>query len=383
MAECHVCQFSDLESVHQPGRTTGLVSSDAQTVSAQVAWVACARCRTVQKVLDDDWRRMTDDIYRRYDINHQASDDEPRIFNTAFGSGPRTEILLRYLLQSMDVPSTGKLLDVGCSDGNLFKTFFRHRPSWELYGSEISGTLQETVLKLPGVRGFYVGREITYPDQYDLITMSHVLEHIPNPAAFLRKLTQHLTSNGKFVVIVPNIRQNPIDLLIADHCSHFDANSLRFVISSAGLGIDHLATQVISKELIVVAGTTGDSLGGEPDEGGPVPIAELCRGYFRLFAGVRDAAKRSCSQASHFGIMGSSIAAAWLTQEVDGRVEFFVDEDESRWGHAFMERPILSFTDVPPGSTVFIPMSAAVAEKIISRAQGLPIGFDYLDWNRV
>jgi hypothetical protein len=28
------------------------------------------------------------------------------------------------------------------------------------------------------------------------------------------------------VVIVPNIRQNPIDLLIADHCSHFDADSL-------------------------------------------------------------------------------------------------------------------------------------------------------------
>ena len=79
---------------------------------------------------------------------------------------------------------------------------------------------------------------------------------------------------------------------------------------------------------------------------------------------------------------GSSIAAAWLAQEVGGAA-FFADEDESRHGNSLMERPILSLSDVPRGATVFIPMSRSVAERIIARAGGLPIEFRYLDWNRV
>jgi hypothetical protein len=81
--------------------------------------------------------------------------------------------------------------------------------------------------------------------------------------------------------------------------------------------------------------------------------------------------------------MGSSIGAAWLAHEVDGQVDFFADEDESRFGRTLMGRPIMRLADVPAGATVFIPMSAAVAEKIIARARQLPIDFRYLDWNRV
>jgi len=86
------------------------------------------------------------------------------------------------------------------------------------------------VLALPGVRGFHAGADVSYPFRYDLITVCHVLEHVPNPAAFLRPLLANLAPAGRLVVIVPNIRQNPIDLLIADHCSHFDADSLDRVL---------------------------------------------------------------------------------------------------------------------------------------------------------
>jgi hypothetical protein len=97
---------------------------------------------------------------------------------------------------------------------------------------------------------------------------------------------------------------------------------------------------------------------------------------------VREAARVARAQASCFGIMGSSIAAAWLAHEVGG-VAFFADEDENRHGNGLMERPILSLAEVPRGATVFIPMSRSVAERIIARAGGLPIDFRYLDWNRI
>jgi 2-polyprenyl-3-methyl-5-hydroxy-6-metoxy-1,4-benzoquinol methylase len=382
MAPCHVCDSPRLEPVPAATRPLGLVSSDVQAVDAPVAWAVCARCGTIQKVIDRDWHRLVEGIYHRYRINHQAAGQEPRLFNTPFGSGPRTEILLKYLLRLIDLPAAGKLLDIGCSNGNLLKSFHRIRPDWDLYGYEISDLWKEEVLALPGVRGFHAGTDVSYPFRYDLITVCHVLEHVPNPAAFLRPLLANLAPAGRLVVIVPNIRQNPIDLLIADHCSHFDAASLDRLLRVSGLPATDLTARAIPKELIAITGPAGGETKKSWSDEPAVPADKLCGDYFHLFDGVREAARAARAEATSFGIMGSSIAAAWLAHEI-GEVAFFADEDESRRGNRLMGRPIVNLTEVPAGATVFIPMSRNVAERIIARAGRLPIAFRYLDWNRV
>lgn len=382
MITCHICNSADLELVCAPAEPVGLVSSDVRIVEGRVAWAVCQCCLTIQKCLDDGWRRLAEQTYAQYDINHQsAGGEEPRLFNTELGSGPRSEIILRYFLRRTTLPDTGTLLDIGCSNGNLLKAFHHNRPDWELYGSEISDTWRGTVLALPGVKGFHVGRNISYPLRYNLITMCHVLEHVPNPTAFVRSLMDNLAAEARLLIVVPNIRQNPIDLLIADHCSHFDQESLSRVITASGLEVEDLSAQTISKELIAIVKRPASQTIRRWHGMDYVPAAQLCRDYFRLYAGVRDAARSAAAEASHFGIMGSSIAAAWLAHELDDHIEFFVDEDESRLGHMLMGHPILSFAEVPEGATVFIPMSVTVAEKIIARATDYPIHFRYLDWN--
>src|SRR5262249_32124468 len=327
MRGCHVCNSVELETVHAPTRPVTLVSSDVQTVQARVAWAVCPGCQTLQKIIDRDWRRLADGIYERYDLNHQAAGGEPHLHNTAFGSGPRAEILFKYLLRLIDLPAAGKLLDIGCANGNLLKTFHRLRAGWDLYGAEISETWKDEVLGLPGVRGFHSGRSADYPLRYDLITLCHVLEHVPDPAALLRPLLHNLAPGGRLLIVVPNIRQNPIDLLIADHCSHFDVGSLVNVVTAAGLEVKELTARAIPHELIAMVGAPGErtSIAWRPDED-EVPAADMCRDYFRLFRGVRDAARTAVAEASQFGIMGSSIAAAWLAREIGEAVDFFADE---------------------------------------------------------
>jgi len=383
LAHCHVCNSPGLDTVHAPRRTIGVVSSDVQAREARVAWAVCPRCATIQKVVDRDWRRLADDIYDRYDINHQAGGDEPRLFNTPFGGGPRTEVLLKYLLRLIDLPPTGRLIDIGCSNGNLLKTFHRVRPGWDLYGYDISDRWRETVLALPGVRGFHAGLDVAYPFCFDLITACHVLEHVPNPTAFLRRLVGKLAPGGRLVVIVPNIRQNPIDLLIADHCSHFDLASLERVLCESGLAATDLTARAIPKELVAIAEPAGGQTAAPWPHEVEVPPAKLCRDYFHLFDGVREAARAVRAEVSRFGIMGSSVAAAWLAHEVDGQVDFFADEDASRFGQSLMGRPILPLPDVPPGATLFFPMSSKVTQRIIARSRALPIDFRFLDWNSI
>jgi 2-polyprenyl-3-methyl-5-hydroxy-6-metoxy-1,4-benzoquinol methylase len=382
MTQCHVCHSTQIERVQAPERIVHRVSSDAQPVEGKVAWAVCANCTTIQKVVDDDWRLMAERIYAKYDINHQAGGEEPRLFNTAFGVGPRTQILMKFLLQSFDLPPTGKLLDIGCANGNLLKTAHSVRPCWELFGSEISDQWKNEVLALPGVHDFYIGQKIDYPSRYDLITLSHVLEHVEDPAGFLQPLSRHLTPGGKLVILVPDIRRNPIDLLIADHCSHLDENSLSGILTRAGFEIERLSVDVIPKELAAICGVARPPARRRPEVAFDVAPGALCRNYFRLIDGVLDAAVQAAAGAAQFGVMGSSIAAAWLAAELQERVQFFVDEDASRIGHKLLGRRILGLADIPPQATVFIPMSAPVAQSIIVRAGGLPVRFEYVDWNR-
>jgi hypothetical protein len=175
MTRCHVCRSLQIERVPAPARVAHLISSDVKPVAGRAAWAVCRQCSTIQKIVDEEWKLMAEGIYADYDINHQAGGEEPRLFNTPFGSGPRTQILLKFLLRASDLPLTGKLLDIGCSNGNLLKTVGGIRSGWELFGSEISDRWKKEVLALPGVRDFYVGTSINYPSRYDLVTLSHVL----------------------------------------------------------------------------------------------------------------------------------------------------------------------------------------------------------------
>jgi 2-polyprenyl-3-methyl-5-hydroxy-6-metoxy-1,4-benzoquinol methylase len=384
---CHICGFPDVERLHQEGTPFRLVSSDVQPVSGTTEFCICPNCLAVQKVVTPAWHAMVERIYATYDINHQGNGAEPMIFDSAKGSGPRSLILLRNFLDAVELPPEGRLLDIGCANGNLLKGFHSLRPRWKLSGSELHDTWQDTILSLPGVEAFYSGA--TPPANagpYDVISLSHVLEHIPDPASFLKAIAGHLGPGGCILLALPNLRENPSDLIIADHCTHFDERSLKYVVEKAGLAVELLSARLLPKELVAVIsrGVPVAEPAAESDDAGAHGKAskERCLFYFRLLDDVRKAARDAACEKRPFGIMGSSIAACWTMLELGRDVDFFVDEDPHRIGHELTGLPILGPAQVPAGALVFIPMSVPVAEKIIDRWRHLSIDFRFVATNR-
>jgi len=383
---CHICGSPKLEPLIQKGTPFRLVSSDVQPVVGAAEYSLCSHCLTVQKTATPAWQAMAEHVYANYDINHQSEGAEPTIFDSAKGSGPRSLILLRNFLDTGELAEEGRLLDIGCSNGNLLQTFHSLRPRWKLSGAELVDQWKETVLALPGVEAFYSGPNPAYAGRFDVISLSHVLEHIPDPIPFLKAISGHLTPGGRLLLAVPNLRQNPSDLIIADHCSHFDEDSLAYVAGMAGLGIELLSSTMLPKELVTVLSL------GRPACAPDVARAEAhahrastkarCLFFFELLDEVRRAARTYAQEDRPFGIMGSSIAACWTMLELEGKAAFFVDEDQNRIGRQLMGRPIVAPAQMPAGAVVFIPMSVAVAEKIIDRWRQLPVDFRYVPTNR-
>lgn len=380
---CHSCGAAPLRPLLGTEHFSP-ISSDIRIVEGRLGLALCEACGLLQKPTDEAWRQAVEVIYRDYAINHQSGGSDPIIFNSLYGAGPRADILVKYLLDRTEIGTSGSLLDIGCASGNILRGFAQARPGWGLFGMEKSDRWREGVLSIPGVEGFFSSLEALEDRRFDLIVMSHVLEHIPGPATYLRRLLDHLTESGHLYIAVPDLRQNPIDLFVLDHCTHFDAPTLARTLGLGGFSPIALSSEILGKELVALSRRQPE---GAPEASRSEPYAmgldTVASKYVSLCDDVLTHAKTLRSVHPILGIMGSSTAAAWISGELDLNVEFFVDEDPNRFGHTAFGKPILAPAQVPQGACVFIPMSSITAEAIIARAHRPDITFSYLPWNQI
>jgi SAM-dependent methyltransferase len=100
----------------------------------------------------------------------------------------------------------GSLLDVGCSTGTLMGVASRR--GWTVEGLERDLTTADTAARRVGavVHCAETIGELPADRSYDLIVMSHVLEHVRDPAATLREARVRLRASGNLLIRVPNAR---------------------------------------------------------------------------------------------------------------------------------------------------------------------------------
>lgn len=99
-----------------------------------------------------------------------------------------------------NIKPNGKLLDVGCGTGEFLQTI--KEAGWETSGIEPSTNARAKAEKILA-QSIHENIE-TANGQFDIITLWHVLEHLPNLNASLEKISALLKSDGKILIAVPN-----------------------------------------------------------------------------------------------------------------------------------------------------------------------------------
>jgi 2-polyprenyl-3-methyl-5-hydroxy-6-metoxy-1,4-benzoquinol methylase len=137
----------------------------------------------------------------------------------------------------------GALLDVGCGNGKFLD--FARALGWKGYGVELDAAAREVVKK----KGFdLIGTQVEdltgrYDGFFDVITLSHVIEHVYDPIGLLRACRGLLKRDGSIWLETPNIDSEGYrrfgqfwrGLEIPRHLIVFGATSLRLAMSQAGL----------------------------------------------------------------------------------------------------------------------------------------------------
>jgi SAM-dependent methyltransferase len=120
----------------------------------------------------------------------------------------RVRLMTRYLDESL--PPGGprlKVLDVGCADGGLFKSFAGR---CELFGVDISESWLEQATR-NGYTAFLVDvshEALPFEDgSMDIVIAGEVIEHIVNTDWLMSEVNRVLKDDGKLIISIPNINQ--------------------------------------------------------------------------------------------------------------------------------------------------------------------------------
>jgi SAM-dependent methyltransferase len=148
----------------------------------------------------------------------------------------------------------GKVLDVGCGAGGNLKTL--QAQGWDPYGIEISEVAAAHARELV-TENIHAGTLESAPfsaKSFDLVLMSHSLEHLPSPVDALQRIHRLLKDDGLLVVSVPNV--NSVEFKVFGpwwfqldpprHFYHFDRDTLTKAVAQAGFRVHLVRTAVSS-----------------------------------------------------------------------------------------------------------------------------------------
>ena len=191
----------------------------------KIAWTDLGKVKDLNRYYESD----------KY-ISHQT--ENKSIINILYSLAKT--IMLRYKFKQLKpfVKPLGKLLDIGCGSGNFLS--FMNKKNFNVFGVENNTTALEICAK----KKLKVYRSLeSLPNKaFDIISLWHVLEHLPQTEEVITKIHDLLTSKGVLIVAVPNFsshdrmhyKHNWAALDVPRHLWHFTPEGLEKMFSSAG-----------------------------------------------------------------------------------------------------------------------------------------------------
>lgn len=192
---CEVCGTAEYEIIFKgPDRL--------ENQPGEFTLVRCHRCGAYRQNPRPVWESLEKYYTEDYASHPNLVQDETsflRRLDKRYGPWKRRRLLEKYV-------HVGKLLEIGCGTG-LFLEEISRFPGWEVAGVEPSARAAAYVRDKLDIQ-VYHGRvediELE-PEQFDVVVMWNVVEHLAYPLRDLRNIYRLIKKGGWLIFSVPNL----------------------------------------------------------------------------------------------------------------------------------------------------------------------------------
>ncbi|MBU0929642.1 MAG: methyltransferase domain-containing protein [Nanoarchaeota archaeon] len=236
--KCNLCGSSEYEVVHKGLKDENIDLTKKYTSSSNVIGndqiVRCKNCglkyvnpRLTEKEIVSGYSEGSDELF--------VSQTRGR------------ELTFKKSLKLIDKYSQkGKILDIGTAGGSFLKV--AKDKLWDVEGIEPNKWLCDWALKNYGIKikqGTLFDKKNKFKDdEFDVITLWDVLEHVADPKKTLEECNKIMKKNGLLVVNYPDIG-SPVSkamgkrwiFLLSVHLFYFDKKTIKKILNETGFDV--------------------------------------------------------------------------------------------------------------------------------------------------
>jgi len=224
-------------------------SRDCANICVERGNVGIVKCRECSLIYVNP---MVKDPEKNYWGDEKKYFEEARLIFEGKAKSHRDANYLEDLKVIEKIKPRGNFLDIGTNMG----FFLRHTRGrkWNVTGVDPSPALSEMARKYFGlnVKTCYLNEAGFEDEHFDVVTMTDVFEHIPEPKKMLEDIKKVIKKDGILFIKVPNGKYNMLKLWLAkatgkvkdydifdsyEHVTHFTHKTLKRMLAECGFKV--------------------------------------------------------------------------------------------------------------------------------------------------
>ena len=222
------------------GRDEGQLVARRDRYALPVDTHLCRHCGTMwtsPRLTDDSLSQFYEHDYRSIYVGHAQAPDS--FFNQQLAKGQAIyEFVAPALTHLRSTDGSPRVYDVGCGAGGMLIPF--REQGWQVVGCDLGSDYlaRGRAAGLPLEQG---GPSVLQPyGQADLVILSHVLEHLPEPKQSLHEITDLLVDEGFLYIELPGVfrihrvYKDTLRFLQNAHLYHFTLRTLSALLADCG-----------------------------------------------------------------------------------------------------------------------------------------------------
>ena len=363
---CLLCNSVELKKFDSLELTS--TSSDDKPLDYLFDIYICLECGHIQKLNNKKWQDIVNSIYDNYEI-YRASNGCENIVFSGLGNSSRSQKIIENLQE--EVEEFGTVLDFGCGNGAFLKSFSNAYPKWDLTGYDFNTRYENEILNIKNVKEFSHSNLDKYKESFNLIVSNFVFEHLTTPKEILVQLIRALKKEGCLIITVPDFSENPFDLTVVDHCSHFTMESLKFLCSHVNCEIVNV-DKLINRTLTITI-KKRENL-SDLNHINTKVLYDNINYQLEWLNKIVEEIKEISLTEDNLVIFGTGTASAWISGYISKNIKYYLDESIEKIGNDFLGKKIIGINKLDIKDVIYISLPYDLANKIKNKIKNKKSG---------